>query len=152
MIKVGAATIDITPPDGQAMAGYAARTGVAVGAHDALTVRALVVDDTAVVTIDVIGIDADFSARARARITLPDEAITIAATHTHGGPVSMPGRLSAEADPAFILQIEDAVVQAVDRAITNQKPARLLGGVVWSRGLPVTAADQEDRWMRAFLC
>lgn len=129
MIQVGAATIDITPPDGQAMAGYAARTGVAVGAHDALTVRALVVDDTAVVTIDVIGIDADFSARARARITLPDEAITIAATHTHGGPVSMPGRLSAEADPAFILQIEDAVVQAVDRAITNQKPARLLGGV-----------------------
>ena len=64
MIQVGAATIDITPPDGQAMAGYAARTGVAVGAHDALTVRALVVDDTAVVTIDVIGIDADFSARA----------------------------------------------------------------------------------------
>jgi len=63
MIQVGAATIDITPPDGQAMAGYAARTGVAVGAHDALTVRALVVDDTAVVTIDVIGIDADFSAR-----------------------------------------------------------------------------------------
>ncbi len=49
MIQVGAATIDITPPDGQAMAGYAARTGVAVGAQVALTVRALVVDDTAVV-------------------------------------------------------------------------------------------------------
>ena len=134
MIQVGAAVIDITPPNGLAMAGFAARTGVAVGYHDDLTVRALVVDDTAVITVDVIGIDADLSARARARIALPDQAITITATHTHGGPVSMLGRLSAEADPAFILQIEDAVVQAVDRAITNQKPARLLGGVGVERG------------------
>ncbi|MDC0541339.1 hypothetical protein OAO50_06700 [Paracoccaceae bacterium] len=129
MIRVGAATIDITPPVGLAMAGFAARTSGALGDHDALTVRALVVEDTAVVTIDVIGVDADFSARARARISLPDLAITIAATHTHGGPVSMLGRLFAEADPTFIHRIEDAVVQAVDRAITDRKPARLLGGV-----------------------
>ena len=61
------------------------------GDHDALTVRALVVDETAVVTVDVIGIDANLSARARARAYLPDQAITITATHTHGGPVSMPG-------------------------------------------------------------
>ena len=50
------------------MAGFAARTGVAEGDHDALTVRALSVDDTAVVTVDVIGIDANLSARARARL------------------------------------------------------------------------------------
>ena len=128
MIQVGASMIDITPPNGMLMAGFAARTAVAEGDHDALTVRALAVDDTAVVTVDVIGIDANLSARARARAVLPDHAITITATHTHGGPVSMPGRLSAEADPAFILNLEDAVVKAVDQAIANQKPARLLGG------------------------
>jgi hypothetical protein len=111
------------------MAGFAARTEVAKGDHDALTVRALVVDDTAVVTVDVIGIDANLSARARARASLPDQAITITATHTHGGPVSMAGRLSAKADHAFILSLEDAVVKAVDLAIVNQKPARLLGGI-----------------------
>jgi hypothetical protein len=111
------------------MAGFAARTEVARGDHDALTVRALVVDDTAIVTVDVIGIDANLSARARARASLPDQAITITATHTHGGPVSMPGRLSAKADHAFILCLEDAVVKAVDLAIVNQKPARLLGGI-----------------------
>ena len=129
MIQVGASIIDITPPNGIAMAGFAARTEVAKGDHDALTVRALVVDDTAIVTVDVIGIDANLSARARARASLPDQAITITATHTHGGPVSMPGRLSAKADHAFILCIEDAVVKAVDLAIVNQKPARLLGGI-----------------------
>ena len=129
MIQVGASIIDITPPNGIAMAGFAARTEVAKGDHDALTVRALVVDDTAVVTVDVIGIDANLSARARARASLPDQAITITATHTHGGPVSMPGRLSAKADHAFILCLEDAVVKAVDLAIVNQKPARLLGSI-----------------------
>ena len=129
MIQVGASIIDITPPNGVAMAGFAARTEVAKGDHDALTVRALVVDDTAIVTVDVIGIDANLSARARARASLPDQAITITATHTHGGPVSMPGRLSAKADHAFILCLEDAVVKAVDLAIVNQKPARLLGGI-----------------------
>ena len=129
MIQVGASIIDITPPNGIAMAGFAARTEVAKGDHDALTVRALVVDDTAVVTVDVIGIDANLSARARARASLPDQSITITATHTHGGPVSMPGRLSAKADHAFILCLEDAVVKAVDLAIVNQKPARLLGGI-----------------------
>ena len=129
MIQVGASIIDITPPNGIAMAGFAARTEVAKGDHDALTVRALVVDDTAVVTVDVIGIDANLSARARARASLPDQAITITATHTHGGPVSMPGRLSAKADRAFILCLEDAVVTAVDLAIVNKKPARLLGGI-----------------------
>jgi hypothetical protein len=129
MIQVGASIIDITPPNGIAMAGFAARTEVARGDHDALTVRALVVDDTAIVTVDVIGIDANLSARARARASLPDQAITITATHTHGGPVSMPGRLSAKADHAFILCLEDAVVKAVDLAIVNQKPARLLGGI-----------------------
>ena len=85
MIQVGASIIDITPPSGIAMAGFAARTAVAEGDHDALTVRALSVDDTAVVTVDVIGIDANLSARARARAYLPDQAITITATHTHGG-------------------------------------------------------------------
>lgn len=129
MIQVGASIIDITPPNGIAMAGFAARTEVAKGDHDPLTVRALVVDDTAVVTVDVIGIDANLSARARARASLPDQAITITATHTHGGPVSMPGRLSAKADHAFILCLEDAVVKAVELAIVNQKPARLLGGI-----------------------
>ena len=129
MIQVGASIIDITPPNGIAMAGFAARTEVAKGYHDAFTVRALVVDDTAIVTVDVIGIDANLSARARARASLPDQAITITATHTHGGPVSMPGRLSAKADHAFILCLEDAVVKAVDLAIVNQKPARLLGGI-----------------------
>ena len=41
MLKAGIAVVDITPPPGLAMAGFGARTEPALGAHDALTVRAL---------------------------------------------------------------------------------------------------------------
>ena len=128
MINVGAAIIDITPPAGLAMAGFAARPAPAKGTHDSLTARALVVEDTALVTVDVIGVDQELSKRTRARASLPDGAITIAATHTHGGPVSMPGRLSAEADPNFMECLEASIAQAIDEAASKRKPACLLGG------------------------
>ena len=43
MIEAGAAIVDMTPPAGLAMSGFAARTAPATGAHDPLTARALVV-------------------------------------------------------------------------------------------------------------
>lgn len=128
MTMVGASIVEITPPGGGAMAGFAARLSGAQGHHDALTVRALVVDDTALVTVDVIGIDAGLSARVRARSPLPAANITIAATHTHGGPVSMPGRLSIPADPLYLQQMETAILNAIEQAADARAPARLYGG------------------------
>lgn len=128
MIDVGVAIVDITPPDGLAMAGFAARTDTATGAHDPLTVRALVVGNTALVTVDVIGIDASLSRRVRQRCEIPDEAVTILATHTHGGPVSMPGRLWASSDAAYLMQLEDGIVQAIDTAAAARQVARIFGG------------------------
>lgn len=128
MINVGAKIIDITPPPGLFMAGFTARTEPATAAHDRLTARALVVEKTAFVTVDVIGIDAALSKRARERCALPDDAITIAATHTHGGPASMPGRLLSKADPAFIEHLETSIVQAINGAASNQQPCRMYGG------------------------
>lgn len=128
MIDVGVAIVDITPPNGLAMAGFAARTDTATGAHDPLTVRALVVGHTALVTVDVIGIDASLSRRVRQRCQLPDDAVTILATHTHGGPVSMPGRLWASADAAYLRQLENGIVQAIESALSVRQAARILGG------------------------
>ena len=129
MIKVGVAVIDITPPSGLAMAGFAARDKRAIAYHDPLTVRALVVGETALVTTDVIGIDSDLSRRARRRCILRDEAVSITAIHTHSGPVSMPNRLSNDLDSSFIELLEQAIVDAVSAANTNKIPAQLFGGV-----------------------
>lgn len=129
MIEVGVAVIDITPSEGIAMAGFAARRENARGAHDTLTVRALVVGETALVTADVIGIDAALSKRVRNRSCLPDEAITIVAAHTHGAPASMPGRLASDTDPNFLDRLENGLIEAIDSAAAARKAARLYGGV-----------------------
>lgn len=128
MTRAGFAVRDITPPAGLAMAGFVARVEPAIGAHDALTVRAVAVDDTAIVVADVIGIDQAMSARIRARCVLPDEHVVVAATHTHGGPVSMQGRLWAEASSDFLQRLEDACVAAIDQAVACQVEAQLTFG------------------------
>src|SRR5690349_20601909 len=106
MIRAGAAAVDITPPAGLHLAGFAARTEPATGVHDRLTARAVVMDDTALVALDVIGLHEDMAARIRQRCALPDDNVIVAATHTHGAPVSMRGRLGRDADAWFLQQIE----------------------------------------------
>lgn len=123
MMKAGAAVIDITPPPGLVMSGFAARSLPAKGAHDTLAARAVVIGDTAVVVADVIGIDAGMSARIRQRCVLPADNVVVAALHNHGGPVSMAGRLGISADSAYLERLEDACVAAIDRAATRRRPA-----------------------------
>ncbi|WP_342358601.1 neutral/alkaline non-lysosomal ceramidase N-terminal domain-containing protein [Terrarubrum flagellatum] len=128
-MRVGAAIIDVTPPAGLAMAGFAARAKPAQGAHDALTVRAIAVDDTAIVCADVIGLHEGSCERIRAQASLDADRIIVAALHTHGGPACMPGRIGGRVDEDYITQLETACVAAIDRAVANQKPARILFGL-----------------------
>jgi hypothetical protein len=121
----GAAIVDITPPAGFAMAGFGARTEPSLGAHDPLTVRALVVDDTALVVADVIGLHEAMSRRVRERSGLPADRVVLAALHTHGGPATMAGRIGGGADPAFLARLGDACVEAIDRAAAAARPVRM---------------------------
>lgn len=129
MIRAGAAIVDITPPAGLLLSGFAARSEPATGAHDPLTVRAVAVNDTVVVVADVIGLHADMTARIRKACALPEDNVVIAALHNHGGPVSMSGRLSLPADPAYLARLEAACVEAIDCAVANQRPATLSAGL-----------------------
>ena len=125
----GASKVDITPPAGMAMAGFAARTGPALGAHDELTVRAVAVNDTALLVADVIGLHEDMSQRVRKRCVLPDDKVVITSLHTHGGPVTMAGRLGTGAESEYLSQLEDACVEAINKAVDSATPARLLSGM-----------------------
>jgi hypothetical protein len=128
-LRAGVAVVDITPPAGLLLAGFAARSEPATGVHDALTARAVVVGDTAVVVADVIGIHEEMSARIRERCPLPAANVIVAATHTHGAPISMAGRLSAAADPAFLQAIEDGCVEALTRAAASAAPVQITAGM-----------------------
>lgn len=125
MIQAGAACIDITPPPGLDMAGFAARTKPATGTHDPLTVRALAINDTALLIADVIALDGPMSARIRARARIPAARIVLTSLHNHGGPLSVPRSMGGRCDPAYLARLEDACVEALDTAQSRQQPATL---------------------------
>ena len=135
IVAAGVAVEDITPPAGVAMAGFAARTEPALGTHDPLTARALVVGDTALVVADVIGIEAAMAQRIRAASGLDPDRVIVAATHTHGGPSSMAGRILVPTDPATLARIEAGCIAALHRAAADRAPARLSAGAARDPGI-----------------
>lgn len=124
----GVAQRDITPPRPVAMSGFAARTRRSLGAHDPLLLFALVVEDTALVCVDVIGLDERLCDEIRARVPLPTEHVVVHAIHTHGGPVCMAGRLGAPLDVEWQRDLVEHAVSAVREAIARSKEVVLRGG------------------------
>jgi hypothetical protein len=127
-VLAGAAAVDITPPAGLAMAGFGARTEPAEGAHDALSVRAVVVGSTAIVGVDVLSLGRATTARIRAGAGLGADAIVVAALHTHGGPETFLDHPFARPDPGFMARLEAAAIEAVNRAAVARQPARIAIG------------------------
>ena len=93
-LLVGTAVADITPPVGYRMSGYFSER-LSTGTRDPLMAKALVLAQgetkAALVFCDLIGMTAQVSAKARAeasRMTgIPADHISIAATHSHTGPL-----------------------------------------------------------------
>ncbi|MFD1717365.1 neutral/alkaline non-lysosomal ceramidase N-terminal domain-containing protein [Georgenia deserti] len=127
-MRAGVAVRDITPDPGAAMSGFAARTRPVSGVHDRLEVRALTVADTAVVTVDVVGLDGATCARIAQECVLPAERVLVHATHTHGGPVSMQARLGGPLDRAWLDRVVRAAVEAVAEAHATATEVTVHGG------------------------
>lgn len=93
-LEVGIATTDITPPGPYRLSGYF-HERVSDGTHDPLLAKAIVFkqgeQSAVLVFCDLIGIQADLADRAReeaSRATgIPQNHISIAATHSHTGPL-----------------------------------------------------------------
>lgn len=127
-VRAGVALRDITPAEQVAMSGYVARVEPSAGAHDPLTVRALVVEHTALVTVDVVGLHEDTCARVRAACRPWAEHVLVHATHTHGGPVSMPGRLGVGLVDTWLDSVVDACREAVVEASATQRDVTVRAG------------------------
>lgn len=93
-LKVGVSERVITPPIGIPMGGYAGRPGPAVGVHDDLKARALVIEAggerAAVVSLDLLyptpELVKEVREEAERRVGVPAESVVVAAVHTHSGP------------------------------------------------------------------
>lgn len=169
LFSVGAARVVFDAPPGLPMAGYAARVGTAQGTHDALFVRALIVADgmsyICLLSLDILCIDADLTARIRgaitARLPIPAEAILVAATHTHAGPAGSAQFSTAPGSEQYLGayngeladQLVQTCVQAADRAFQVRQPARAVVGagsaerIAANRVKPDGAVDLAIPWI-----
>lgn len=147
MLKIGFARRCISPPVGAPLAGFAARTGVCEGVHDDLFARALVLEGdsrtVAVVSLDLLAVDSDFVAETRraiaARVPLDPQAVLISSTHTHAGPVTVTTFFNPDSslDRAYMAQLRDAIVGAVEEAWSGRVPGRVGVGTGTVEGLGV---------------
>jgi len=133
-MRVGVAQRDITP-DHAYLSGFVARQEPAQGVLDPITVRALVVDETAIVTLDVCGVDEATCAAIREHASLSSTQVVVQAIHTHAGPASMPERLERRVDLAWLGRLVGAAVEALAEAQQNATPARLLTGLARDPGV-----------------
>lgn len=131
VLEAGAGAIDITPPTGFPLWGYAARKDQpSTGVRDALQARALVLaagsEKLAFVSLDlgrappraVVG-----SLRQRLKTAVDIEYLFLVASHTHHGPV-----LEMDDWPAknpYVHQLEDKLFELVSSAAKCRQTARL---------------------------
>lgn len=135
MLLAGFSKVSISPPIGAPLAGFAARKGNCEGIHDDLFSRALVLEDDgktiAVVSLDVLAVSSDFVSRVRANIEkrtgIKKEAIMIASTHTHAGPVTVKTFFNPEdsLDSVYMDSLGKAIEDSVAEALEKKFPARV---------------------------
>ena len=119
---VGFAKVGVPVPAGTPMGGFAARTSGSLGIHDETSVRAMVVDGTAVVAVDVCVLHEHSIADIRDRVRSHVDEIVVTATHTHSGPAIGHGRAGGHDDQVHAAVV-DAVADAVSRAAAGAVPA-----------------------------
>lgn len=143
--RAGIASVDVTPPPGLWMAGYAARKEPAQGAAQPLHAKALALEDdggrrAVIVTLDLLGLTAPVVERivqgVNRRHGLARERLVLCSSHTHSGPV-IDDQLAVAYDltpaqwdavRAATRRIEEQVVDVVGQALLAPRPVRLRAG------------------------
>lgn len=119
-MKVGFKETVITPPVPAYLGGYGDREDPCTGVHDDLYAKAWVFesghDAFAVVVSDLIGFPRVLVEAVRQKASalsrIPRERIFAGVTHTHSAPIPM-DTPSAQADPAYVAYLVEAVAGAV---------------------------------------
>ncbi len=139
-LRVGAASVDITPPVGTPMAGYYAER-LSKGVHDPLFAKAIVLEvggkKAALVALDLISTPMAMVEAARREVEkatgIDGRDVMISATHAHTGPVLQAGGARSHAfggDNPLALAYGEALpakiaegVRLADRALRPAKVA-----------------------------
>jgi neutral ceramidase len=137
--KVGVAEVDITPPIGVWLTGYAARTHPCTHIHDPLLAQALVLENAegkraAVVSVDLIALTNEQVAQIRRLVRqwtgIPPQRLLLNCSHTHSAPAI--GELTAPwmgiPDSTYLDIAVRKIASVVKMASESLREVRLLCG------------------------
>lgn len=138
-MRAGFARIAITPPLGTPMSGFGSRDfdpGGARGIHDALYARALYLRqdgrDALIMGFDLLFFSRDEADRFKGAVgrvlDLAPRQILLNTSHTHSGP-KVGNWFYTPSDPAYLEQLEKAVLQAAVRARDSLEAVTIWAGV-----------------------
>lgn len=126
-LEVGVATVDITPPLGMPMRGYASRKELSNGIWDPLYAKSIVLDDgnkrVSFVVLDLIGPppkEVCERIRRKAGKELQISTILFLAIHTHAGPDLKPDLPSKE-NP-WLPTLERNIYEVIKNAASSKSP------------------------------
>lgn len=155
MLYAGLGKVSISPPIGAPLAGFAARKGVCEGIHDELFSRALVLESSgksaAIVSLDVLAVSSEFVEQVRGSIErktgIKKDAIMIAATHTHAGPVTIRTFFNPDEllDGGYMNALADAIENSVTAAWNNRFEARIGTGSGYVDGIGVNRRTEDKK-------
>jgi hypothetical protein len=140
MLKAGVAKVDVTPPVGARMAGFAGRVFPALAVHDPLWAKAIVFDNgrsrVAMVGMDLIGISEKSVAAVREQVAsspgLAPEAVMISGSHTHSGPAFYDEDRFTELEETYWAALPEKLASAVTEAAGSLAPVRVGVASGWS--------------------
>jgi hypothetical protein len=160
-LEAGAAIVDITPPLGTPLNGYADRLGQgSTSVHDPLTARGLYLSDGEtnlfLVTVDLCVINSELRQAVLkvAPTVVPPERIILTATHNHNGTGAMVKPLvfraiSGPYMPSVLNYTADQIASAMYQAYENRQRATIGYGTTTqlvlseNRSLPGGPTDQQ---------
>jgi hypothetical protein len=133
-MKAGTAQIEITPPPGLELAGFAKRPQPSTASLDPLFVRALYLEDGGQrllwVHSDVLGVTEALVTRLRrvlgAELAIPHSNILVSATHTHSAPATIQLTGCGRVEPAFVTEFESRGRRAAHLAVKDSEACRLV--------------------------
>jgi len=165
LLTVGAASAVITPPrrKGSYIAGFGPNR-TSSGVLDPVEARALYLHDgergAVLVVVDAAGVSNDWVWHLRSRLSRDaDMPLAVIATHDHHGPDLMgiwgpwflwTVPIRSGVDPLYLAWLDERIVDMVDRAIRDARPARVViaKGEAPARGLCYNERGDPEHWDR----
>jgi hypothetical protein len=132
-MNVGAAQIDVTPPPGCDLSGFAARVQPSIGVLDPIFARCVHLEEGGEqflwAHVDVLGLDGTFLSAFRQwaseTLNLLDEQVLLSTTHTHSAPATLSLLACGDVSAVFLNSLQSKLRKCALDARANAKTAEM---------------------------